>query len=245
MYEKLLENTGLTRNESSVYLTLLRIGKSRAGLIIKESKISSGKIYETLDKLLDKGLVKTVSENGIKHFMASSPNSLLIYMGEKEHQIHKKKEEIKDILPKLYSLSKLESKSENVSLINGFRGIEPVVFSALEKGKEIRILGVRSDKGEKFNNFWKKWHRRRIELKKHAKILFSDKNTDYWNYFKKMKYTQLRAILTFSPSALLIIDDQLFILSYDGEFKCIHVHSESVSESFSGFFDGLWDFAEK
>jgi len=57
MNEKLLEEIGLTKGEIKTYLTLLQIGESTTGKIIDEAGISSGKIYEILNKLIRKGLV--------------------------------------------------------------------------------------------------------------------------------------------------------------------------------------------
>ena len=106
MYEELLKECGLTQNESIVYLTLLKIGKSKSGNIIKEAKTSGGKIYETLYKLIDKGLVKSVSENNIKYFIANEPETLLLYMKEKEKILCKKEEKLEEVIPKLKSLRK-------------------------------------------------------------------------------------------------------------------------------------------
>jgi hypothetical protein len=76
-------------------------------------------------------------------------------------------------------------------------------------------------------------------------MLFSDKNTEYWRFFKKMPFTEVRETLSFSPSAVMIIDNECFLLSYEEEFTCIHIISDSTAKSFSGFFDGLWKFAGK
>jgi len=245
MYESLLENSGLTKNESLVYLALLRIGKAKSGQIVKESKISSGKIYETLSKLADKGLIKSVSENGVKHFIANKPSALLEYMEEKEKEIHNKQAELEKILPQLEKITPTDANLESVSLVKGFRGVFPIVYDALERGKSIKVMGVRSSKNVKFNNFWKNWHRRRVELKKHAQVLFCDKNTDYWLFFKKLPYTEVRETLSFSPSAVMMIDDECFIFSYEeDELMCIQILSKSTSKSFSSFFDSLWSYAK-
>lgn len=245
MYENLLENSGLTKNESLVYLALLRIGKAKSGQIVKESRISSGKIYETLSKLAEKGLIKSVVENGVKHFIANKPKALLDYMEEKEKEIHSKQNELEKILPQLEKITPEDKNMENVSLIKGFRGISPIVYDALEGGKNIKVMGVRSSKNVKFNNFWKNWHRRRVELKKNAQVLFCDKNTDYWNFFKKLAYTEVRETLSFSPSAVMMIDDECFIFSYEeDELVCIQIKSKSISNSFTSFFDGLWAHAK-
>jgi predicted DNA-binding transcriptional regulator len=253
MYEKLLEGSGLTKNEAIAYTALLRIGNSKAGEIIREAKISSGKIYETLDKLSSKGLVKTVIENGVKHFIANDPKALLSYLDEKEKNLFEKKKELEKIIPDLEQLKKLEAKLDTVSIIKGFRGVSPLIYDALEKkssdddyeeNSEVMVMGVRSSKNVKFNNFWKKWHRKRIELKKNALLLFCDKETEYWRFFKKLPYTKVRETLLFSPSAVMIIDDAVFIFSYDEELICIHIVSKSIADSFKGFFNSMWKFSE-
>jgi sugar-specific transcriptional regulator TrmB len=239
MYEELLENTGLTKNESAVYLALLKKGKSTSYNIVREAKISSGKIYETLDRLQQKGLVKSVIENGVKHFIANDPEALFEYLKQKEQAIRNKEEELHKILPQLKNL-KLKEDIEEVALITGFRGISPVVYKALENAKNIKIMGVRSTKNVQFNNFWKNWHRQRILEKKKAQILFSDNGSDYWKFFKELKYTEVKESLTISPSAIMIIDNNSFIFSYEEELKCIHIVSEPTAKSFNGFFDSLW-----
>jgi len=87
MYEELLKACGLTQNESLVYLALLKIGKAKSGQIVGEAKISGGKVYETLDKLGDKGLIKTISENNVKYFIANEPETLISYIKEKEREL--------------------------------------------------------------------------------------------------------------------------------------------------------------
>ena len=54
VYEGLLKACGLTQNESLVYLSLLKIGKATSSKVVKEANISGGKIYETLEKLIQK-----------------------------------------------------------------------------------------------------------------------------------------------------------------------------------------------
>jgi len=117
--------------------------------------------------------------------------------------------------------------------------------NALEKAKIIKIMGVRSSKDVKYNNFWRNWHRRRVQLKKDAQILFSDKDTEYWNFFKKLKYTNIREINNFTPSAIMILDDNSFIFSYEEEFTCIHIISKPIATSLSEFFNDLWKMAKK
>ncbi|MBT4174648.1 hypothetical protein HOC80_02040 [archaeon] len=239
--KEILEEAGLTKNETLVYLNLLKLGKAKASKIIREAKVSSGKIYETLDKLIEKGLVKIVTENGVKTFIAANPTTLLTYIKEKEKKLREQEKKLENIIPDLHNLMKTAKVKETVSLIKGFRGISTLVYEELEKGKDIKIMGVRSSKSVKFNNFWKKWHRKRITLKKECKMLFSDYKSEYWKFFKKLKYTKVKESLSVSPSAILIIDNNTFIFSYKEEFTCIHINSKDIADSFKSMFNSLWE----
>lgn len=240
MYENILLELGLTNNEIKVYLALLKIGKSQSGKIVKESKVSSGKIYETLHKLEEKGLISSTVENGIKQFMASNPESLLLYMNEKKDKIEEKTKELEKILPLLKSQFSFSDIEEGVFLIKGFRGIKPIVYEALKCRKEVKIQGIRSSKESKYNIFWQHWHTERVKLKINAKVIFSDRGSNYWNFFKNLKFTQTKAITSISPSAIMVIENNVFIFSYEEEFNCVHIVSPSIAKSFSAVFESLW-----
>jgi len=244
IHEELLKACGLTQNESLVYLSLLKIGKVTSSKIVKEANISGGKIYETLEKLIQKGLVKSIIENGVKNFIANEPEMLIEYMKDKEKELHKKETELEKVLPQLKGLKEHDPKLENVSLIKGLRGIKPLVYQSLENGKTIKIMGVTSKKEVKYNNFWRLWHIERVRMKKKAEIIFSDRDTDYWKFYKKLSYTKVKEILSFTPSAILLIGEDIFIFSYEEDLTCIHIKSSSISDSFSQFFDGLWKVAK-
>lgn len=245
MYENELIQAGLTQNEAKVYLSLLKIGKSPSGKILQDSQISSGKIYETLQKLINKGLIEVVIENGIKQFQASSPESLLLYMKEKEQQVIEQTKHLETIIPQLKQIKSLEEINEGVYYIKGLRGVTPIVYDALNHTKNpIKIMGIRSSKNKMFNTFWLHWHAERSQQQKKAQVLFTDRNTAYWQSFKQMNYTNTRSITSLSPSAIMIIDNHSFIFSYDEEFTCINILSPAIAKSFSSFFDSLWVIAQ-
>lgn len=60
MKENILEEIGLTKGENKVYFALLKIGWTTTGRAIEEAKISAGKVYHILDKLMKKRLVSYI-----------------------------------------------------------------------------------------------------------------------------------------------------------------------------------------
>jgi predicted DNA-binding transcriptional regulator len=77
MKEEILERLGLTKNEIKIYLYLLSCKTSTTGPIIKTLKISSSRVYESLEKLISKGLVAYFLKNNVKYYQAQDPNYLV------------------------------------------------------------------------------------------------------------------------------------------------------------------------
>tara|TARA_Y100000310_G_scaffold153042_1_gene152481 strand:+ start:60 stop:494 length:435 start_codon:yes stop_codon:yes gene_type:complete len=76
MYTEILSEIGLTKSEIDVYISLLDMGISTTGPIIKRAGIASGKAYLILDKLAKKGLVTYSIETGKKNYKATDPSIL-------------------------------------------------------------------------------------------------------------------------------------------------------------------------
>ncbi|MCB9358440.1 hypothetical protein H6503_00765 [Candidatus Woesearchaeota archaeon] len=242
--EEVLSELGLTSNEIKVYIALLKIGESSTSAIISEAKTSSGKIYEILDKLIDKGLVSISMINGVKHFQSTSPKSLLELINAKKEQLRKNEDELASLIPKLDSLRKNPSFSSEV--LKTSRSIKPLIEKLIaDSRKPILAMGIRGDKKSGYNNFW--WHIT-YELmerkKKNAHYLFVEDKSDYFKKHKSLRYVESRTIKTISPIAIDIFDDDVLILNYEeDELQCVHITNASISQSFRSFFDTLWNTA--
>ena len=132
MNERLLEEIGLTKGESKVYLALLKTGETTTGEIIKQAQISSGKVYEILEKLIKKGLASFTIKEKTKYFSASSPKRIFDYLKEKEKDLKFKEEEFKKQLPGLLQIENQNKKEYETKLFKGFKGVRTAIFEALE-----------------------------------------------------------------------------------------------------------------
>ena len=77
MYESVLEELGLTSNESKVYEALLSSGSSSIEQIAVRSKAHRRNIYDVLSKLLEKGLISEAFIHNRKEYRAIHPSRLL------------------------------------------------------------------------------------------------------------------------------------------------------------------------
>src|SRR3989344_1973461 len=230
MEYKVLEEIGLTRNESLVYLTLLRIGTSKTGEILKQSNLNSGKIYEILESLKIKGLVSESVINNIKHFTASPPLQLNEYIKVKKENLRKDEHLIESLIPELNKIRNEKIKETKAVTYIGLRGIKTAADEALEslnKNEDVLAMAVTEHKNEKFNKFWQDWSRKRINKKITAKHIFSEKS-DYFKKFKEMKYTQAKVLIGITPSAVDIFgNDKVMILNYQEPCSCILIYDKN------------------
>ena len=103
MISELVE-LGLTNGEAKVYLSLLKLGLSKVGSIVKDCRVSYSKVYDVLERLILKGLVSYVLIGNIKHFNAVEPYRLQDYIQKKEEQIKLQKDKASKIIPDLVSI---------------------------------------------------------------------------------------------------------------------------------------------
>jgi sugar-specific transcriptional regulator TrmB len=247
MNTKILEDIGLTKGEITVYLTLLNLGETTTGKIIDGAQISSGKIYEILDKLIKKGLVSYIIKEKTKYFNATSPNRILDFLYEKEKQIKEKEKELEKEIPLLLKLQESNKKEHETYLYKGYKGIQTAIFEALDhlnKGNEVLAMGVISGKEEKYNLLWQKWHNERIKRKIMCKIIFSEKG-DYYKNFKKMKLSEVKILEGITPSAIDIMGENVLIFTYSKEPSCLFISNKEIANSFRSFFNTLWKIAKK
>ena len=55
-----LEELGLTTNEAKAYIQLLKTGPVTAGNLAKKTDIHRSRVYEALERMVNKGIIKLV-----------------------------------------------------------------------------------------------------------------------------------------------------------------------------------------
>ena len=242
-----LQSVGLTKNESIVYLSLLKLGTSKVGEILHKSNLNSGKIYEILDSLKKKGLISESIVNKVRTFTAASPKQLLDYIGEKKRIVEKEESIIRESIPKLEKLRETNYREPTAVTYIGLRGLKTAAdeaFDSLGENEEILAMGVTHSKEKEINKFWKKWSNKRIERKIVAKHLFSERS-NYYNDFKKMKYTKAKILEGITPVTVDIFGrDKVLIMNYKDPISCVLITDKNAVTSFRQFFNQLWGLAK-
>jgi HTH-type transcriptional regulator, sugar sensing transcriptional regulator len=244
----ILEEIGLTKAEIKVYLALLELGSSTTGPIVEKSGASSSKIYEILDKLMDKGLATVVIEANTKYFEAVSPERLLDYLEEKQKNIAQKKEELEGLIPELKLKQQLSKHRKDASIYRGMKGLESAFeegMKEMKKGDHLCVIGVPA-RSEGVNRFFIKHNKEAAKKGIALDILFdetarNDPQAQKANHPRgEIKFLP-KGILT--PAAINIFKESTIIFPAEegDEPLLIMVKSKDVADSFRAQFNILWN----
>src|SRR3989338_328236 len=124
MLEEKLEKVGISKAEARLYLALTRLGSSSTGAIIKETGLRKSTVYESLGRLMEKGLVSYVIKNNIKFFEASDPERLVDFIDEKRREMEESKDDIRKILPDLKSMGNALKPHAEAHVLFGIEGFK-------------------------------------------------------------------------------------------------------------------------
>lgn len=245
--ELTLEEIGLTHSEIKVYLSLLKLGSSTTGPIIKESNTSNSKIYIVLNKLIDKGLVTFYIQNDLKYFKAVNPSQLLRYLKEKQEEIKEQETKINNLIPIISSFSQKNEESEAV-VFKGSKAIKSAfndIVDTLDKGEEVHILGTYNF-GEKFLNLAIYFQQIRSKKGIKAKFLINRDAKNVANMFSKYPPVEIRFMKegVKTPAVFLIYKNKV-IINLGDEMVFFMIKSQRTADSFNVYFEELWKMAKK
>lgn len=247
----LLEGIGLTKGGIKVYFALLELGPSTTGEIIKKAKVSRSKVYEMLERLMDKGLVSFVIKENTKYFEAADPEHILHYVRREKSLLEEKEEELRKILPALKEKRHFGRVPQTATIYEGIKGIKTIysdVLYTLRKGQEYYAIAAEPEvtQDKEFMAFIMNFHRRREKKGVKAKLLACVKIKDV--IFKTVATTksiQVRYFRQHLPSAILIYGENVATYVWSANPNGVVIRSPAIARRYKRFFEEIWSESEK
>ena len=233
----ILQDLGLTKSESVVYLALLRIRSGLAGDITKKTGIHRRNVYDALERLVEKGLIGYVLQNNRKYFQVKEPERFMEILDNKRIAFEK-------ILPKLKTRYDDAEVKQEVMILKGKNGLKTAFDDQIRVGETIYIYGA-SEKYASVLKYYSYSHRRkRLEKKINVRIIFDESARAS---IKKMPLAEIKFLpKEYSGVTATVIYGnrvQLFIWAEDPFVMMIE--SKDVADSYKKFFNILWRTAKK
>jgi sugar-specific transcriptional regulator TrmB len=234
MDKKILERAGLSKGEIEVYVVLLKLGSSLVSKIAQETGLHRTNIYDTLEKLREKGLVSYVIKENRKYYSASNPDKLLDFIKERET-------EIASILPELKGYLNIPRSESIVEVYKGKEGLKSVLKDILKESKEYSVLEEEGHIQKVLPHFYPQFNAQLNKSRIKVRVLTKEVKN-----ISKRSLMQIRSLPEFIsfPSATAIYGDKVAIFVWDEPYHAILIKSKQVAESYRSFFDALWKQAK-
>jgi predicted transcriptional regulator len=137
MYQEILQKVGLSLNESRVYEALLYLGEVNVNKISIKSKVHRRNVYDSLNKLIEKGLASESFIKGEKVFKAINPERLKEMIKERESALD-------SFLPEMKNLYKSVEPDAEAYFFRGVEGFKSYLQLILEQKQTVHFIGAKA-----------------------------------------------------------------------------------------------------
>lgn len=122
MFEKYLQEIGLSEKEAQIYLALLQVDSSSIQDIAKRTDINRTTVYPVLESLAKKGLVGEIQDGKKTLYQAAPPERLETFVERQKIMLDEKSKRLVDIIPELKGVQRESSEKPVVKYYEGRDG---------------------------------------------------------------------------------------------------------------------------
>lgn len=232
---KTLINAGFSRNETLVYIDLIRTGKSTATDIAKRTQIHRSNVYDVMTSLKQKGLVSESTMDDTNYFYPTHPRNILEFHKQEQHEIER-------IIPEIEKIINISQEERKVTVSRGLNSVKSVLLSLLELNQPMYVYGTPKDAVEILGPFIKEFHSQRIKKRIPLYHIYGGELLDKVKALNKMNFTESRYLRAFeSPTSTNICGDKVVIILWDEPIEVITIKSSENAETSRNYFKILWE----
>ncbi|MFH1510928.1 MAG: helix-turn-helix domain-containing protein, partial [Candidatus Woesearchaeota archaeon] len=224
-----LEQVGLTKVETKVYLAVLDLGSSLAGAITRDSGIQRRSVYDALERLIQKGLVSYIKTNNRRFYQAANPKRILEISQEKLDQVKK-------LLPELELKYSMSREKQDTTFYRGKHGLKTVFDDQIRDAQEILVFGASTYAYEIIKYYFDRYDLQRQRKGIHVRAIFCEKLQ------RKVPDADIRYLPKqySSHAATNVYGDKVAIILWTENPLAILISQKEIAESYRKYFELLW-----
>mgnify|MGYP003971710811 CR=1 FL=1 len=228
-----LMQLGFPEGEAELYTTLIKLGRASASELSQKTGRHRTHIYDTIEKLKDKGLVSESLINGKKVFSPANPNNLISYFNEK-------KERAEELVNELKVNQVEDSNQVIVETFTGKRGVKSVLIDMLDEKKDFLGYGYGPQFSQNFPIFYQKYRNIIIQNKIKTRIILKDISA-----VLPRPGLELRTLNYLSPTATYIYGNKIALIIWEPFPTVIRITNKMIADSHRSYFEVMWKKAKK
>jgi sugar-specific transcriptional regulator TrmB len=244
MPDKLLIQLGLSKNEAEVYLSLLGIGPASIRRIASETEINRGTVYESLKKLIKRGLVSRSESKNRKQFVAEDPVVLGHLFKDERRKLVALRKELNKSLPVLQGMKAKSRHRPIIRIYEGAAGTRFVLEDVLrtmteEKEKEYLVYSSADIRKYLYKNF-ASFSDRRIGAGIKTKVIALGGGGELRGLDERKWLSKNSS----APTYVIIYKNKVAMISLGEKSAPISViiEDEALAQTHKLIFEELWKF---
>jgi hypothetical protein len=244
-----LLSIGLDEFSTLVYLELLQNDKHDISSLSVKLNTYRLKIYQSLDKLTDFGLIKNINKDYSRQIILETPRRINSLIKEKQSSLGLISKKLDDYLPQLQSEFYSTRKQPLTSIYQGvtqFKLFFDLILDETEVGGEILVIGDGPDFEDivTAEYFLQNWMRRRLEKKIRVRILARHLNQRLKSIMKnndlELRQTKFMDKQFTEPGCLWITKNK--VINWNTVLpKAIVIEDQIMAQFYTGLFESIWN----
>ncbi len=244
MYAQLFEELGLSPNEGKLYESLLRCGELGIGELSLKAKVHRRNVYDSIKRLLDRGLVQEIVHRRESTYRGVTPAKL-------EQLLDERRARLARAMPSLLELYSAETDEEFVTIYHGIEGWKSYMRDIIRVGEPYYCLGAKGGWiDERIRLFFLKTFlpeikRRRIELFHLFDREVLDSGNQIINHvgpnlrFLPAGFSSNSSVEIFGPYVNII--SRINVGEVDSRESFAVIQNRRIADSFRTWFRLIWE----
>lgn len=241
MITQILEQLNFSKNEARIYETLLANGESSVSAIASRSGVNRRNVYDSLNRLIEKGVTFEILQKGENRYQAVDPKKLMELIKEKEHSLEK-------VMPELEAMYQETNKTDATYVYRGIEGWKNYMREIIRIGGDVYTIGAKGAWGDKriasfYDQFAKEVQKKKIVF--HA--IFDDSARNAIPSVLDMSANKFFSPAQSTNSAIEILKDRIVIFSnikpgeIDERATYTVIVNQQIADSFRIWFKFMWN----
>jgi predicted transcriptional regulator len=234
--QTVLQQAGLDRHETELYLSLIQLGDATAGELAKTSGVPRTYTYKVLESLEDKGLVHQLQTRSIRKYSITDFEAPKRYIEQKQLELYRLQQDAQSLSHQLESFARPEAPSAVSEALQDHKGemdFWQLMHSTLTR--EIWVISPPewwgavnySSEVKKWESYRKKQHIWEMRFCAQGKIL------------PDAEYTELKLLKADSSATLFLIDNYQVQVTNWAPFRALRIESQEMVGLQKGIFQGV------
>ncbi|MBT5021504.1 hypothetical protein HOK51_05190 [Candidatus Woesearchaeota archaeon] len=237
-----LKEFGLSDNEITTYLTLLKVGETSANRISQLTGMKRTTTYDNLSLLITKGIVSKIVKDNVQYFIPAEPTKL-------SHLLEEKKKKIDKIIPELNKLKQTIREKSGVTFYEGKKGVLTVLNDIIDQKKKLWFYGSRKMALISLKHYPDNFIHKRAEegIKLQAVLAEEDRKDKIYSEEDISKLSELKYLkeLNKIKTNTFIYGDRVAFMTSEENPSGIIIRNQQIVSQQKKIFELIWKSAKK